>query len=91
MPVVPSYGSDEEYSLQGRMQSYQPSQAGWPRAAPPGLRPIGMQQPAFNLFGGNVFGGGGGPSMRNAPTGYSDILAAQPLWSSFVSGMNGGR
>ena len=91
IPTVPMYGGDEEFSLQQRQQSYLPLQGGWPRSAPLGLRPIGMQQPTFNLFGGNVFGGGGGPSMRNAPTGYSDILAAQPLWSSFVSGMNGGR
>ena len=32
MPVVPSYGSDEEYSLQRWQQSY------LPRSAPPGLR-----------------------------------------------------
>jgi hypothetical protein len=50
-----------------------------------------MQQPTFNLFGGNVFDGVGGPSMRNAPAGYSDILAAQRLWSSFLMGMNEGR
>ena len=41
MPVVPSYGGDEEYSLQERTQSYQPRQGGWPAYAPPGLRPIG--------------------------------------------------
>jgi hypothetical protein len=88
LPVVPSYGGDEEYSQQ-RQLTYQPTRGAWPPAAPRGLRPIGMQQPTFNLFGGNVFGGGGGPSMRNAPAGYSE-LAAQRLWSSFVRGMNGG-
>ena len=91
MPTVPSYGSPDEYSLQQRQLTYQPTRGAWPVAAPRGLRPIGMQQPTFNLFGGNVFGGGGGPSMRNAPAGYSDILAAQRLWSSFLMGMNEGR
>jgi hypothetical protein len=91
MPVVPSYGGDEEYSPQ-RQLTYQPTRGAWPAAAPRGLRPIGMQQPAFNLFGGNnLYGQRGGPSMRNAPGGHSDILAAQRLWSSFLRGMNGGR
>jgi hypothetical protein len=49
-----------------------------------------MQQPTFNLFGSNAFGGGGGPSMRTTPAGYSDILAAQRLWSSLLTGVNGG-
>jgi hypothetical protein len=72
IPTVPMYGGDdEEFSLQQRQQSYLPLQGGWPRSAPLGLRPIGMQQPTFNLFGGNLFGGGGGPSMRNTPAGYS--------------------
>jgi hypothetical protein len=75
MPVVPSYGSTDEYSLQQRQQSYLPTRGAWPPAAPRGLRPIGMQQPTFNLFGGNVFGGGGGPSMRNAPVGYTALRA----------------
>jgi hypothetical protein len=75
------YGGEEEFSLQQRQQTYLPRQTGWPRSAPPGLRPIG----------GNVFGGGGGPSMSNAVGGYNDILAAQRLWSSFVMGLNGGR
>ena len=86
MPVVPSYGSPDEYSLQQRQLTYQPIRGAWPAAAPRGLRPIGG-----NVFGGNAFGGVGGPSMRNTPAGYSDILAAQRLWSSFVSGLNGGR
>jgi hypothetical protein len=92
LPVVPSYGGPDEYSLQQRQLTYQPTRGAWPTAAPRGLRPIGMQQPTFN-----VFGGGGvnnayplGPSMRNTPAGYSDILAAQRLWSSFLTGMNGG-
>ena len=86
MPVVPLYGSPDEYSLQQRQLTYQPTRGAWPVAAPRGLRPIGG-----NVFGGNAFGGVGGPSMRNTPAGYSDILAAQRRWSSFVSGLNGGR
>ena len=50
------------------------------------FRPIGG-----NVFGGNPFGQGGVPSMSNAVGGYNDILAAQRLWTSFVSGLNGGR
>jgi hypothetical protein len=87
VPVVPSYGSPDEYSLQQRQQSYLPIRGAWTPAAPRGLRPIGMQQPTFNL-GGNAFGGG--PSMRTTPAGYSDILASQRLWSSFLTGTNGG-
>ena len=89
MPVVPSYGGDEEYSPQ-RQQSYLPTRGAWPVAAPRGLRPIGGNVFGGSPFGGNVFGGGGGPPMRNTRAGYSDILAAQRLWSSFVSGLNGG-
>ena len=84
MPVVPSYGSPDEYSLQQRQQSYQPTRGAWPAAAPRGLRPIG----------GNVFGGFGaqplGYRIGGGVGGYSDILAAQRLRSSFVSGLNGG-
>jgi hypothetical protein len=67
LPVVPSYGGDEEYSPQ-RQLTYQPTRGAWPPAAPRGLRPIGG-----NVFGGNPFG-------------------AQPLrlWSSFLTGTNGG-
>ena len=50
MPVVPSYGGDEEYSQQ-RQLTYQPTRGAWPAAAPRGLRPIGG-----NVFGGNPFG-----------------------------------
>jgi hypothetical protein len=92
MPTVPNYGGADEYSLGQQQQSFMPRQQGGPPAAPRGLRPIGGSVfGGGNLFGGNVFGGGGGPSMRNTPAGYSDILAAQRLWSSFVSGLNGGR
>jgi hypothetical protein len=86
MPVVPSYGGDEEYSLQQRQLTYQPIRGAWPAAAPRGLRPIGG-----NVFGGNPFGTQPPGYSGNAPAGYSDILAAQRLWSSFVSGLNGGR
>ena len=85
MPVVPSYGSPDEYTLQQRQQSYLPRQAGWLPAAPRGLRPIGG-----NVFGGNSFGAHT-PGYSGSVGGYSDILAAQRLWSSFVSGFNGGR
>jgi hypothetical protein len=83
-PTVPMYGGDEEFSFQQRQQIYLPRQAGWPPAAPCGLRPIG----------GNVFGGFGaqplGYRIGGGVGGYSDILAAQRLRSSFVSGLNGG-
>jgi len=81
LPVVPSYGGPDEFSLQQRRQSYLPRQAGWPPAAPRGLRPIG----------GNVFGAHT-PGYRTSGSvgGYNDVLAAQRLWSSFVMGMNGG-
>ena len=51
MPVVPSYGSPDEYTLQQRQLAYQPTRGAWPPAAPRGLRPIGS-----NVFGGNPFG-----------------------------------
>ena len=79
------YGGDEEFSLQQRRQTYLPRQAGWPRSAPPGLRLIGG-----NVFGGSPFGAQP-PGYGGSVGGYSDILAAQRLWSSFVSGLNGGR
>ena len=86
MPVVPSYGGDEEYSPQ-RQQSYLPTRGAWPVAAPRGLRPIGG-----NAFGGNLYGAQPpGYRIGGGVGGYSDILAAQRLWSSFVSGLNGGR
>jgi hypothetical protein len=87
VPVVPSYGGPDEYSLQQRQLTYQPIRGAWPAAAPRGLRPIG----------GSVFGGGVSGAQRTGyrigggAGGYSDILAAQRLWSSFVSGLNGGR
>jgi hypothetical protein len=86
LPVVPSYGGDEEYSPQ-RQQSYLPTRGAWPVAAPRGLRPIGG-----NVFGGSPFGAPTpGYRIGGGVGGYSDILAAQRLWSSFVSGLNGGR
>ena len=61
MPVVPSYGGDEEYSPQ-RQLTWQPTRGAWPTAAPRGLRPIG----------GNVYAGihlgqkpGGGRAQGN--------------------------
>ena len=79
MPVVPSYGGDEEYTLQGWMQSYQPRQT-WM----PGMRPIFPQQAAPSLFGGNVFGGSA-PVMRKVGSGYNSMLARQQ-WSSLATG-----
>src|SRR6516164_7972559 len=82
VPVVPSYGSPDEYSLQQRQLTYQPTMGTWPPAAPRGLRPIGGNPFGARTPGYRIGGGVGG---------YSDILAAQRLWSSFVSGLNGGR
>ena len=85
MPVVPGYGGEDEYSPQ-RQLTYQPTRGAWPPAAPRGLRPIGG-----NVFGGNPFGAQPpGYRIGGGVGGYSDILAAQRLRSSFVSGLNGG-
>jgi hypothetical protein len=85
IPTVPMYGGDEEFSLHQRQQTYLPRQTGWPPATPRGLRPIG----------GNLFGGGSpfgartpGDRIGGGVGGYSDILAAQRLWSSFITGLN---
>jgi hypothetical protein len=74
------YGGDEEYSLQQRQQSYLPRQAGWPRSAPPGPRPIGG-----NVFGGNLFGAQPPGYSGSAISGYNDIFA------QFMMRLNGGR
>jgi hypothetical protein len=74
VPVVPSYGGPDEYSLQQRQQSYQPTRGVWPPAAPRGLRPIG----------GNVFGAQPSGYSGSAIAGYNDILA------QFMTRLNGG-
>ena len=79
MPVVPSYGSPDEYSLQQRQQSYLPRQTGWPPAAPRGLRPIGG-----SVFGGNLFGAHTPGYSGSVVAGYNDILA------QFMMRLNGG-
>ena len=77
------YGGEDEYSPQRQLT---PTRGAWPAAAPRGLRPIGG-----NVFGGNPFGAQRpGYRIGGGVGGYSDILAAQRLWSSFVMGMNGG-
>jgi hypothetical protein len=43
------------------------------------------------VFGGNLFGAQPLGYSGSAVGGYSDILSAQQLWSSFLMGMNGGR
>jgi hypothetical protein len=86
LPVVLSYGGPDEFSLQQRQLTYQPTRGAWSPAAPRGLRPI-----RGNVFGGSPFGAQPpGYRIGGGVGGYSDILAAQRLWSSFVSGMNGG-
>ena len=77
MPVVPSYGSPDEYSLQQRQQTYQPRQTFMP-----GLRPLMPQQATPSLFGE-----GGGPVMRKAAGGYNSMLTRQQ-WSSLVTGFH---
>jgi hypothetical protein len=79
LPVVPSYGSPDEYSLQQRQQSYQPTRGAWPAAAPRGLRPIGG-----NLFGGNPFGAQLPGYSGSAVSGYNDLL------TQFMTRLNGG-
>jgi hypothetical protein len=78
LPVVPSYGGDEEYSLQQRQQTYQPTRGAWPPAAPRGLRPIGS-----NVFGGNPFGAQRPGYSGSAVAGYNDLL------TQFMTRLNG--
>jgi hypothetical protein len=84
MPVVPSYGGSDEYSLQQRQLTYQPTRGAWPPAAPRGLRPIG----------GNVFGGVRNSTVSFAaqPPGYSGsaITGYNDLLTQSLMGMNGG-
>jgi hypothetical protein len=81
VPVVPSYGSPDEYSLQQRQLTYQPTRGAWPPAAPRGLRPIGG-----NVFGGSPFGAAQPPGYSgSAVAGYNDLLA------QFMMRLNGGR
>jgi hypothetical protein len=79
MPTVPSYGGEEEYSLQQRQQSYLPTRGAWPPAAPRGLRSIGG-----NVFGGNPFGAQPPGYSGSAISGYNDIFA------QFMMRLNGG-
>ena len=86
MPVVPSYGGDEEYSPQ-RQLTYQPTRGAWP-AAPRGLRPIGG-----NVFGGSVFGGvrNSAVSFAAQPPGYSGsaISGYNDIFAQFMTRLNG--
>jgi hypothetical protein len=79
VPVVPSYGSPDEYSLQQRQLTWQPTRGAWPAAAPRGLRPIGG-----NMFGGSPFGAQRPGYSGSAIAGYNDLLA------QFMTRLNGG-
>ena len=78
MPVVPSYGGEDEYSPQ-RQLTYQPTRGAWPPAAPRGLRPIGG-----NVFGGSPFG-----AQRPGYSG-SAIAGCNDLLTQFMTRLNGG-
>jgi hypothetical protein len=84
VPVVPSYGSPDEYSLQQRQLTYQPTGCMARRcpARPSSHRRQRVRRQPVRCTTPWVQDRWGRGRLQR-------LLAAQRLWSSFVSGMNG--